>query len=88
MVQGEEESPLHTAFGVVLAEWMEQEGITTADVHRRTGLARTSLYAWLRGRGDPSLSKLWTLSAALGLRPSELLKKVETQLDLQIVGKR
>lgn len=87
MPYDEEKSPLSIAFGVVLKELLEQPGFTAMQVHRDSGIARTSLYAWLRGTGDPSLSKVWTLAAALGLRPSELLKKVERQLDLQSAAK-
>lgn len=79
----EEKSPLSIAFGVVLKEQLEQPGFSAMQVHRDTGIARTSLYAWLRGTGDPSLSRVWSVAAALGLRPSELLKKVERQLNLQ-----
>jgi transcriptional regulator with XRE-family HTH domain len=88
MTFDEETSPLGTALSVVLTELIGQSEVTTAQIHRQTGIARTSLYAWLRGKGDPSLSKLWTLAAALDLRPSELLKKVEKQFDLHSATKR
>ena len=84
----EETSPLRTAFGAVLQELLEKSEITATQVQRQTGIARTSLHAWLRGSGDPSLSKFWKLAVALDLRPSELIKKVEKQLDLQSAAKR
>jgi len=84
----DESSALRIAFGAVLKELLEQSGITATEIHRQTGIARTSLHAWLRGAGDPSLSKVWMLAAALDLRPGELIKKVERQLDLQSTTKR
>jgi transcriptional regulator with XRE-family HTH domain len=70
------------AFGLVLRVLREQSGDSQDSFAHRTGYHRNYVGQLERGEKSPSLSALFNLSKALGLRPSQLLERVEERLGL------
>ena len=70
------------AFGLVLRQLREQYGDSQDSFARRTGYHRNYVGQLERGEKSPSLSALFNLSRALGLRPSQFLERVEKRLGL------
>ena len=60
----------------VRARWTRQQGGITG-LAASTGLTRETLYSWFRGETELSLANLRTLSAALGVRPWELVAALD-----------
>jgi len=70
------------AFGLVLRQLREQYGDSQDSFAHRTGYHRNYVGQLERGEKSPSLSALFNLSRALGLRPSQFLERVEKRLGL------
>ena len=70
------------AFGLVLRQLREQHGDSQDSFAHRTGYHRNYVGQLERGEKSPSLSALFNLSRALGLRPSQFLERVEKRLGL------
>jgi len=68
------------AFGLVLRKLREQVGDSQDSFAHRTGYHRNYVGQLERGEKSPSLNALFNLSKALGLRPSQLLERVEKRL--------
>jgi transcriptional regulator with XRE-family HTH domain len=68
------------AFGLVLRQLREHGGDSQDSFAHRTGYHRNYVGQLERGEKSPSLNALFNLSKALGLRPSQLLKRVEERL--------
>lgn len=68
------------AFGLVLRQLREQSGDSQDSFAHRTGYHRNYVGQLERGKKSPSLSALFSLSKALGIRPSQLLERVEKRL--------
>lgn len=70
------------AFGLVLRQLREQRGDSQDSFAHLTGYHRNYVGQLERGEKSPSLSALFNLSRALGLRPSQVLERVEKRLGL------
>jgi transcriptional regulator with XRE-family HTH domain len=70
------------AFGLVLRQLREQSGDSQDLFAHRTGYHRNYVGQLERGEKSPSLSALFNFSKALGVRPSQLLERVEKRLRL------
>ena len=70
------------AFGLILRYLREQAGDSQDAFAHRTGYHRNYIGQLERGEKSPSLSALFDLSDALGLRPSQMLERVEKRLGL------
>jgi hypothetical protein len=57
----------------VLAEWMTEKGVSLADLIETSGLDKRVVEAIAQSRYTPSPQQRQRLSAALGLRPEEIL---------------
>jgi transcriptional regulator with XRE-family HTH domain len=68
------------AFGLVLRQLRQQGGDSQDSFAHRTGYHRNYIGQLERGEKSPSLNALFNLSEALGLRPSQLLERVEKRL--------
>jgi transcriptional regulator with XRE-family HTH domain len=68
------------AFGLVLRQLREQSGDSQDSFAHRTGYHRNYIGQLERGEKSPSLNALFNLSKALGLRPSQLLARIENRL--------
>ena len=67
---------------MVLRQLREQHGDSQDSFAHRTGYHRNYVGQLERGEKSPSLSALFNLSRALGLRPSQFLERVEKRLGL------
>lgn len=69
-------------FGTVLRELREKKKLSQEKLAEYCDLDRTYISLLERGLRQPTLTTLFKLSDALNIKPSELIKKLETQLDL------
>jgi len=71
---------LTEAFGAVLREIRKERGLSQEDLGLESGYHRTYVSLLERGLKSPSLQTIYELARALGIRPSELLSRVEHAL--------
>ena len=69
------------AFGVVIGRMRIQKGMTQESLSGLAGIARSHLAELENGRKTVKLSTLWNIAYALDLRPSELVRLVETETE-------
>jgi len=65
------------AFGIVLREVRKEAGLSQLDVYLKFGIDRTQLSAIERGVQSPTLRTIHRFAKAYGLRPSELMRRME-----------
>jgi len=65
------------AFGIVLREVRKEAGLSQLDVYVKFGIDRTQLSAIERGVQSPTLRTIHRFAKAYGLRPSELMRRME-----------
>jgi transcriptional regulator with XRE-family HTH domain len=68
------------AFGAVLREAREKQGISQERLAHDCGLDRTFISLLERGARQPSLSTVFALAKALAIAPSMLVSEVEGRL--------
>lgn len=68
---------LAEAFGAVLREIRKERGFSQEDLGFESGYHRTYVSLLERGLKSPSLQTIFKLAQVLGIRPSELLARVE-----------
>jgi transcriptional regulator with XRE-family HTH domain len=68
------------AFGIVLASLRRERSLSQEDLAELAGLHRTFVSRVERSVQAPSLLAIYALSTALGIFPSELLKRVESAM--------
>lgn len=68
---------LEDAFGQVLRAVRHERGMSQEALSLACGRHRTYVSLLERGGSSPSLSTVWLLAAALGVAPSELIRRVE-----------
>jgi transcriptional regulator with XRE-family HTH domain len=71
---------LEHAFGQVIRELREKRGLSQEALSFECGRHRTYVSLIERGKNSPSIQTLWLLAAALQVRPSEIVRRVEKQL--------
>ena len=69
--------PLHVAFGQVVRELREEQGLSQEELGNRTGLHRYHVGQVERGELAPTLKSVEVLADALGLPASELIARSE-----------
>ena len=69
-----------TSFGIVIARLRVQNGLSQETASRRCGLARSHLAMLENGRKTARLDTLWRLAEAYHLRPSEMIRLTEEEL--------
>ena len=65
------------AFGVVISRLRVQKGMTQESLSGLAGIARSHLAALESGEKIAKLDTVWRIADALGIMPSELIKKME-----------
>ena len=65
--------------GKVIQETREEKRKSLELISGLAGLGRTHLSAIERGERKPTLETFFRISYALGIRPSELMRKIEEQ---------
>jgi transcriptional regulator with XRE-family HTH domain len=78
---------LQVAFGQVLREIRAVAGLSQEALSFACGRHRTFVSLIERGRNAPSITTLWLLSQALGVKPSVIIQRVEERMASQ-AGKR
>ena len=69
--------------GQVIQRVREEKRMSQELVSGLAGIGRTHLSAIERGERKPTLETFYTLSLAMGIRPSALLKEIENEVELQ-----
>ena len=69
------------AFGVVIGRLRTSRGMTQESVSGLAGIARSHLAALENGEKTAKLSTLWDIAYALDLKPSELIRLVEIEME-------
>ena len=67
------------AFGVVVSKLRVQKGLTQESLSGLAGIARSHLAALENGVKTAKLDTVWRLADALGVPPSELVRKTEQE---------
>lgn len=66
--------------GRVIQEYRESKGLSQEVVSGFADIGRTHLIAIERGVRKPTLETFFKLSEAMDIKPSELMKRIETAL--------
>ena len=69
------------AFGVVIGRLRMKKGMTQESMSGLAGIARSHLAALENGEKTVKLSTLWAIAYALDLKPSELIRLVEKEME-------
>lgn len=73
-----EQEQLSILFGQVIRELRNQNGLSQEHLAHRSGLHRNAIGLLERGERTPSIETLFALSKGLGIKPSTLIAKLET----------
>jgi transcriptional regulator with XRE-family HTH domain len=68
------------AFGKVLREIRHEHSLSQEELGFKSNYHRTYISLLERGRKSPSLNTVFQLSSALGVLPSEILRRTETRV--------
>jgi transcriptional regulator with XRE-family HTH domain len=68
------------AFGKVLKEIRHERSLSQEELGFESGYHRTYISLLERGRKSPSLNTIFQLATALGIPPSEILRRTETKV--------
>ncbi len=71
---------LEEAFGKVLKEIRQGHSLSQEELGFESGYHRTYISLLERGRKSPSLTTVFQLAAALGVSPSEILRRIERRV--------
>lgn len=72
---------LKTAIAATLKRLREAGNLSKRQMAQKAQLERVYLIQLERGEKRPSVNALFYLSSALGIRPSEMLKMIEEELE-------
>lgn len=67
------------AFGIVVSTLRVQKGLTQESLSGLAGIARSHLAALEKGEKVAKMDTVWRIAEALGIRPSELIRKTENE---------
>ena len=67
------------AFGIVVSTLRVQKGLTQEGLSGLAGIARSHLAALEKGEKTAKMDTVWRIAEALGIRPSELVRKIENE---------
>jgi transcriptional regulator with XRE-family HTH domain len=79
--RGEMGGPAEQAFGRLVRRLRKERGLSQEGLAEKSGCDRSYLSFLERGINSPSLSMVFQLAGALGMKPSVLLAAVENDLD-------
>ena len=69
------------SFGVVISRLRVQKGMTQESLSGLAGIARSHLAALESGEKVARMDTVWRIAEALGITPSELIRKVEKEAE-------
>lgn len=67
--------------GQAISKARQEKGITQEVLSGLADIGRTHLSAIERGERKPTLETLWRIALALDIRPSELMREIERELE-------
>ena len=67
------------AFGVVISRLRVQKGLTQESMSGLAGIARSHLAALEKGEKTAKLDTVWRIAEALEMKPSELIRRMESE---------
>lgn len=67
--------------GQAISKARQDKGVTQEVLSGLADIRRTHLSAIERGERKPTLETLWRIAAALNMRPSELVRRIEQLTD-------
>jgi len=68
------------AFGKVLRDIRQEHSLSQEELGFESGYHRTYISLLERGRKSPSLNTIFQLAAALGISPSDILRRTEARV--------
>lgn len=69
------------AFGVVIGRLRMKKGMTQESMSGLAGIARSHLASLENGEKTVKLSTLWAIAYALDMKPNELIRLVEKEME-------
>lgn len=69
------------AFGLVIGRLRAEKGLTQERMSGLSGIARSHLVALEKGEKTAKLNTVWNIAYALDLKPSELIRMAETEME-------
>lgn len=67
------------AFGITISKLRVQKGLTQEQMSGLAGIARSHLVALENGEKTVRLDTLWRIADAQEIKPSELIRRIETE---------
>ncbi|HDX9588229.1 TPA: helix-turn-helix transcriptional regulator [Bacillus pseudomycoides] len=75
---------IEQTFGIVLQEHRLKSKMSQEELAFNSGLDRTYISLLERGKRKPTINTLFSLSKALNIHPSQLIKELEQRLSRQL----
>ncbi len=72
---------LERLFGQVLRELRTERGLSQEELGFEADYHRTYISQLERGQKNPSLKAIFRLAEALGIRPSEIIQRIESRVE-------
>jgi transcriptional regulator with XRE-family HTH domain len=79
-MSGKRKNLPNIAFGIVLRELRLKSGLSQESLGFAADLQRNYISLMELGRNQPTITTIFKLSIALGIKPSELIKMVESEI--------
>lgn len=67
--------------GKTISKARQNKGVTQDVLSGLADIGRTHLSAIEQGKRKPTLETVWRISSALDMRPSELVRKIELEIE-------
>lgn len=77
---GIEKDHIKKAFGSAIHALRTKKNITHVELEDLSGITRKHIYNLEKGIYDPSLSNIFKLASALGVKPTDLIRHVENDI--------
>ncbi len=71
---------LERLFGQILRELRTERGLSQEELGFESDYHRTYISQLERGQKNPSLKAIFRLAEALGIRPSEMIRRIESRV--------
>ncbi len=72
---------LERLFGQILRELRTERGLSQEELGFESDYHRTYISQLERGQKNPSLKAIFRLARVLGVRPSEMIRRIESQVE-------
>ncbi len=72
---------LERLFGQVLQQLRHKRGLSQEKLGFESNYHRTYISQLERGQKNPSLKAIFRLAGALGIRPSEIIRRIESRME-------